>query len=84
MDYTQLDIEHKRAFLMNLRSAALCTDTLAKITGVSIEELSEELLEESSKTIEQLSDTEVDKYVVEVEFHHRTQGGTLRLKKYST
>lgn len=81
MDYTQLDIEHKRAFLINLNSLSACSEALAKVTGESIISISEALLDNAFETIEKLTDAEVELYVKKIEYHHREHGGVLRQKK---
>lgn len=67
--------------MMNLRSLALCANTLATITEESVEAISEALLDEAFKTIEELTDGEVEQYIKKIEHHHREHGGVLRQKK---
>ncbi|HCF26956.1 MAG TPA: hypothetical protein DEV81_07045 [Cyanobacteria bacterium UBA11049] len=81
MDYTQLDMKHKRAFLMNLRALSMCTNALATLTEESVISISESLLDESSETIDKLTDVEVNGYIKKIEHHHREYGGVLRQKK---
>jgi hypothetical protein len=86
MDYTQLDSEHKRAFLVNLRVLNIATSSLEKITGLSQKEWGEGLLQDAVEDIDQLTDTEIDRYIAEIESQHnqhKNVGGVIGLKRFN-
>jgi len=81
MDYIKLDLEHKRAFLMNLRCLAIACTCLSEAKGGTEQTWIELISERALEDVNNFSDTEVEKHIADIENHHITKGGILKVKK---
>ena len=75
MNYTNLDIEHKRAFLINLRILSIACILLAEAKGGTKEMWEEVMGENATQDIDNMSDTKIEEIIATIEKH---QGSSVK------
>lgn len=81
--YTDLDLDHKRELLVNLKSLLLITFSLSSLSGTNYDWLIKELWQNAYDEISTLSETEINDSIVEIEKnkHPFTENGTILIQK---
>lgn len=67
MKYTQLDLEHKRALLLNFQSATFAFAALESVTGASKEEWVTQIIALADQAVGSLTDKQVEHVIQSVE-----------------
>lgn len=71
MDYNNLDLDHKREFLMNQTALAIATQGLIEMMGGDSSTWLQAIWQQAYLEIKALSDREVEKSVADLESQHR-------------
>lgn len=71
LNYTQLDIDHKRELLVNFQSAMFAFAALESISGEPKQEWIKQIVAEANDTVDGMTDEEVEKLICGIEDQHQ-------------
>jgi len=70
-DYTDLDLDHKKELLVNLRALMVIVDALQDLTGGDLNALIQEVFEKAYDEISSLPDNVVNNSIADIEKNRR-------------
>lgn len=81
-NYTDLDLNHKKELLVNLKALYLVASSLSKVTGCELDSVVEEMWREAHSRVIFLSDDEICRLVAEIESNRKAfeQAGSIVIR----